>query len=341
MHRRLQAPSRAPGRAAAQRGRDSNPRLTSLPATAFKAVPIGHSGTPPCRRSPGARWGVYSPGRHAVAQPRRPRRGGSQARSRDTRTSPSWTTSPEATLTAPRSRRARRAPGSPSSSTRAAPRCRRPRRVPGLHGHRDHVGHHLRDDVCCPGFTRHGGDATPATARCGGRADTLEQRRGTTRFRPVRGRLLGAPGTMRRGCRRGTRRRGRRGSRAADRSPARTRGEAGLEQSHPRVEQDRRDAGQPSRPERGGPPALATPSAGGDAPSQGGESEQRVERTRYGAEGLARARARTAPESLDHLRRAPPGQRLGVGEGDREQARPPTTTMAPRVPRPWSPAPSR
>ena len=31
-----------------QRGRDSNPRLTSLPATAFKAVPIGHSGTPPC-----------------------------------------------------------------------------------------------------------------------------------------------------------------------------------------------------------------------------------------------------------------------------------------------------
>src|SRR5687768_9321068 len=30
-----------------QRGRDSNPRLTLLPATAFKAVPIGHSGTPP------------------------------------------------------------------------------------------------------------------------------------------------------------------------------------------------------------------------------------------------------------------------------------------------------
>ena len=30
-----------------QRGRDSNPRLTFLPATAFKAVPIGHSGTPP------------------------------------------------------------------------------------------------------------------------------------------------------------------------------------------------------------------------------------------------------------------------------------------------------
>ena len=37
-----------PSRCAAwQRGRDSNPRLTSLPATAFKAVPIGHSGTPP------------------------------------------------------------------------------------------------------------------------------------------------------------------------------------------------------------------------------------------------------------------------------------------------------
>ena len=35
-------------RASRQRGRDSNPRLTSLPATAFKAVPIGHSGTPPC-----------------------------------------------------------------------------------------------------------------------------------------------------------------------------------------------------------------------------------------------------------------------------------------------------
>ena len=34
-------------RAAGQRGRDSNPRLISLPATAFKAVPIGHSGTPP------------------------------------------------------------------------------------------------------------------------------------------------------------------------------------------------------------------------------------------------------------------------------------------------------
>jgi len=32
-----------------QRGRDSNPRLTFLPATAFKAVPIGHSGTPPGR----------------------------------------------------------------------------------------------------------------------------------------------------------------------------------------------------------------------------------------------------------------------------------------------------
>jgi hypothetical protein len=37
-----------------QRGRDSNPRLTSLPATAFKAVPIGHSGTPP---SALIRWG--------------------------------------------------------------------------------------------------------------------------------------------------------------------------------------------------------------------------------------------------------------------------------------------
>ena len=36
-----------------QRGRDSNPRLTSLPATAFKAVPIGHSGTPPVPRLPG------------------------------------------------------------------------------------------------------------------------------------------------------------------------------------------------------------------------------------------------------------------------------------------------
>ena len=41
-----------------QRGRDSNPRLTSLPATAFKAVPIGHSGTPPC--GPGASRGVRS-----------------------------------------------------------------------------------------------------------------------------------------------------------------------------------------------------------------------------------------------------------------------------------------
>ena len=40
--------SRAEQRPASwQRGRDSNPRLTSLPATAFKAVPIGHSGTPP------------------------------------------------------------------------------------------------------------------------------------------------------------------------------------------------------------------------------------------------------------------------------------------------------
>ena len=39
-------PRRAPC-FAEQRGRDSNPRLTSLPATAFKAVPIGHSGTPP------------------------------------------------------------------------------------------------------------------------------------------------------------------------------------------------------------------------------------------------------------------------------------------------------
>ena len=35
-----------------QRGRDSNPRLTSLPATAFKAVPIGHSGTPPWPPAP-------------------------------------------------------------------------------------------------------------------------------------------------------------------------------------------------------------------------------------------------------------------------------------------------
>ena len=47
---------RAPGaRRGRQRGRDSNPRLTSLPATAFKAVPIGHSGTPPSGRTSGTR----------------------------------------------------------------------------------------------------------------------------------------------------------------------------------------------------------------------------------------------------------------------------------------------
>ena len=40
-------PDRVIGTGPRQRGRDSNPRLTSLPATAFKAVPIGHSGTPP------------------------------------------------------------------------------------------------------------------------------------------------------------------------------------------------------------------------------------------------------------------------------------------------------
>ena len=48
------ATSAAPSEPTRQRGRDSNPRLTSLPATAFKAVPIGHSGTPP-RPRPDAR----------------------------------------------------------------------------------------------------------------------------------------------------------------------------------------------------------------------------------------------------------------------------------------------
>ena len=45
-----------------QRGRDSNPRLTSLPATAFKAVPIGHSGTPPWPRRRGVTTGGESKG---------------------------------------------------------------------------------------------------------------------------------------------------------------------------------------------------------------------------------------------------------------------------------------
>ncbi len=44
-----------------QRGRDSNPRLTSLPATAFKAVPIGRSGTPP------GPWGTGAECSHAPA----------------------------------------------------------------------------------------------------------------------------------------------------------------------------------------------------------------------------------------------------------------------------------
>ena len=94
-----------------QRGRDSNPRLTSLPATAFKAVPIGHSGTPPDGRPGAAPWSesraLEVDGDQDVTllddvagpDPDRPRR----------------------------SRRARRAPGSPSSSTPAAPRCHRRR----------------------------------------------------------------------------------------------------------------------------------------------------------------------------------------------------------------------
>src|SRR5262245_41544154 len=67
---------------ARQRGRDSNPRLTSLPATAFKAVPIGHSGTPP---ESGRR-----PARTIV-----PSAAGRKTPYWSTaRMSPSWTTSP-------------------------------------------------------------------------------------------------------------------------------------------------------------------------------------------------------------------------------------------------------
>ena len=49
--RRNREPVERAGRVSRAEGRDSNPRLTSLPATAFKAVPIGRSGTPPGGRT--------------------------------------------------------------------------------------------------------------------------------------------------------------------------------------------------------------------------------------------------------------------------------------------------
>ena len=118
-----------------QRGRDSNPRLTSLPATAFKAVPIGHSGTPPGSDLRAA-WPKALPARKPLMRSARPSG------------SPSWTTSPSATRTA--------VTVPAASADHGDLHLHRLQEhhdvadvdgVAHLDGHAQHVGHHLGEDL--------------------------------------------------------------------------------------------------------------------------------------------------------------------------------------------------
>ena len=249
--------------------------------------------------------------------------------------SPSWTTSPSATLTAVT-----------VPATSAMHRDLHLHRlqqhhdvadvdgVAHLDGHAQHVGHHLGEDLDAL-FAGHG----PKLADRRG----LEERLGAARLGPER--RPGSSVRARRPRRDPVSSRSTRMTTAPITTPEDhrvERGEPGLDERQRRVEEGVGHLRGRGHPERADPPALAAPGPHVGAPHRG-PARRAAPAPGAGApcEGVERPRA-PVEQRVDEVGGAVAAQHLGVDQRQRPAGQPPISTATrPRRPRPCSPAPSR